>query len=173
MFCKFCGKKIEDNSRFCNYCGKSLEENSSDKVADSNNNQSKKSGCGSFLIFLLVLGLVVGIIFAVVKISMNQDSNGSLVDKIIERDIVETDYSVNTSQDLTSISITITPNKKLNSCNVEITIYNSKGNLIYSDTITKNDLMENSSYTYTFDFGFTNSLTASKFSYKITGKCFG
>ena len=28
MFCKFCGKQIEDNSLFCPYCGVSLGENS-------------------------------------------------------------------------------------------------------------------------------------------------
>lgn len=27
MFCKFCGKEIDDNSLFCKYCGKSLDDN--------------------------------------------------------------------------------------------------------------------------------------------------
>lgn len=31
MFCKYCGKEIDDNSKFCQYCGKALEELSSSK----------------------------------------------------------------------------------------------------------------------------------------------
>ena len=27
MYCKHCGKEIDDNSKFCQYCGKSLESN--------------------------------------------------------------------------------------------------------------------------------------------------
>ena len=112
-----------------------------------------------------------GLIFAGIKINMNKDSNGNIVDKIVERDITKSDYSVSTSQGLTSYSVTIIPNKKINSCNVQFNLYDSKENLIYSDTITKNDLIKNSSYTYTFDYGFTNALSGSKISYKITGKC--
>lgn len=32
MFCKYCGKEIDDNSKFCQYCGKVLEELSSKKL---------------------------------------------------------------------------------------------------------------------------------------------
>ena len=32
MFCKYCGKEIDDNSKFCQYCGKALEEQSSKKL---------------------------------------------------------------------------------------------------------------------------------------------
>lgn len=171
MYCKFCGKELEENSKFCNYCGKQLEENSVKSTIEQKNDNSSGSGCGTALIFLLVIGAIIGILFAIVKINMNEDSNGNIVDKIVERDITKSDYAVSTSQGLTSYSITITPNKKLNSCNVQLTLYDSKGNVIYSDTITKNDLMKNSSYTYTFDFGFTNALSGSKVSYKVTGKC--
>lgn len=31
MFCKYCGKEIDDNSKFCQYCGKALKEQSSSK----------------------------------------------------------------------------------------------------------------------------------------------
>ena len=27
MFCKKCGKELEDNVRFCNYCGTEVESN--------------------------------------------------------------------------------------------------------------------------------------------------
>ncbi|MBR5096519.1 MAG: zinc ribbon domain-containing protein, partial [Treponema sp.] len=31
MYCKYCGKKISDNSKFCSYCGKSLIKIKNDK----------------------------------------------------------------------------------------------------------------------------------------------
>ena len=70
-----------------------------------------------------------------------------------------------------SYSVTITPKTNFNSCTVECVLYNSKGEIIYSDTITKEDLKSYSSYTYTFDFGFVNSLVGNKVKYNITGKC--
>ena len=171
MYCKFCGKELDENSKFCNYCGKQLESNSITNTVQNRNENSEKSGLSKALIFLLVMFGMFGLIFVGIKINMNKDSNGNIVDKIVERDITKSDYSVSTSQGLTSYSVTIIPNKKINSCNVQFNLYDSKENLIYSDTITKNDLIKNSSYTYTFDYGFTNALSGSKISYKITGKC--
>ena len=171
MYCKFCGKELEENSKFCNYCGKQLENKTDTNTVKNTNDTSNNSGCGTLLIVCLICLGIVFLMFAIIKINMNEDSNGNIVDKIVERDITKSDYSVNTSQGLTSYSITITPNKKINSCNVQLTLYDSKGNIIYSDTITKNDLMRNSSYTYTFEFGFTNALSGSRVSYKVTGKC--
>ena len=44
MFCKKCGKELEDNVRFCNYCGAEVES----KVVDFNeavgNNKPDKIG---------------------------------------------------------------------------------------------------------------------------------
>ena len=34
MYCKYCGKKISENSKFCSYCGKSLIKIKSDKNVD-------------------------------------------------------------------------------------------------------------------------------------------
>ena len=76
-----------------------------------------------------------------------------------------------TSQGLTSYSITITAKVKINTCNVEVKLYDDNGKVIFSDTQTKNDLLKGASYTYTFDFGFVNALSADEINYKITGKC--
>lgn len=34
MFCKYCGKKVEDESTFCKYCGKSLAQNATGEAKD-------------------------------------------------------------------------------------------------------------------------------------------
>ena len=184
MFCRYCGQEIDDDSKFCNQCGRKLNTSDDDNQIEELENISEKNttyptekteegiGCGTaFFICLFVIIAIIAFAFVVVKLDQNSDSTGSIFDKIVERDIRKSDYSVSTSQDLTTYSVTIRPNTKFNSCTVECKLYNSKGRVIYSDTITKEDLMANSSYTYTFNFGFTNSLSGSKIEYKVSGKC--
>lgn len=44
MYCRFCGKKIEDDSRFCKYCGRKLESSSNCSYSsDSNHSYSSSS----------------------------------------------------------------------------------------------------------------------------------
>ena len=38
-------------------------------------------------------------------------------------------------------------------------------------TISKTNLKKNNAYTYTFDFGFVNSLSGSNVKFSITGRC--
>lgn len=42
MYCKRCGKQIEENSIFCKYCGRnlldSLQDNQDDNILNANNN---------------------------------------------------------------------------------------------------------------------------------------
>ncbi len=47
MFCKYCGKEIDDNSAFCKYCGKSLKmesDDSDDTISDSDMRKYAKMG---------------------------------------------------------------------------------------------------------------------------------
>ena len=74
-------------------------------------------------------------------------------------------------QGLTTYTITITPLVNINSCNVNLTLYNRKGEALYSDTQSKTNLIKGNSYSYTFEYGVLNSLTGSSVQYKITGKC--
>ena len=173
MFCNKCGKEIPDGSEFCNHCGKSQKtEEMVSNVKPNVNREESGGGCFTgFLKFILISGAIILIILVVIKLVENSDSTSNIIDRVVERDVTSSDYSVSTSQDLTSYSITITPNKKMNYCSVEVKLYDKNGKLLYSDTITKNDLKVGSSYTYTFNFGFTNSLTGSKIRYNVSGKC--
>lgn len=56
MFCKNCGKQINDNSKFCMYCGCNVDEKdniiSHDETEPSTNtNKPPKSSCVKWLIF--------------------------------------------------------------------------------------------------------------------------
>ena len=124
MFCKYCGKEIEDDSKFCKFCGNALtqaivESSISKEIVDdepeiiySYNTQpvKKKSGVKPFLIALLIVFVIFPLsVFIIYKISSNSDSSGNIVDKIVERNITSSDYDITKSEGLTSISFTITP----------------------------------------------------------------
>ena len=174
MYCRFCGKQIDDDSVFCVHCEKKLTEtNKSDSKEQnhkSNNlsqNTTTETDGGSSLWGLWLL-LPIFIILLVVIIGVASSSSGS---GIISRDLKSSDYTYTTSQDLTSYRITVIPKRDIDNCDIQLTLYNSKGEKLFSDTISKTNLKEGSSYTYTFDFGFVNSLSGSKVKYNITGKC--
>ena len=80
------------------------------------------------------------------------------------------DYSYSTSQDLTTYTIFITPNRDLKNCSIELTLYDENGAKIYANTITKTNLVDGSTYAYTFEFGITNALYGSEVYYTITGE---
>lgn len=109
MFCKYCGKEIEDDSKFCKFCGNALtqaivESSISKEIVDdepeiiySYNTQpvKKKSGVKPFLIALLIVFVIFPLsVFIIYKISSNSDSSGNIVDKIVERNITSSDYDI-------------------------------------------------------------------------------
>ena len=171
MYCKFCGKEIDDDSKFCKHCGKQLEENKITKVDDNTIDTESISGWSIFVKFLIITFISFLIVFVIIKVGSNSGSDGNVINNIVERDITSNDYYVKTSQGITSFSVVIIPNRKIKTCSVECNIFNSSGDVIYSDTITKSNLSMDSSYTYTFDYGFLNALSGYSASYRVTGKC--
>ena len=58
----------------------------------------------------------------------------------------------------------------LGSNGVAVTLYDSDGSTIYSDTLTKTNLLKDNSYSYKFDYGFLNALSGSRYRTQVTGK---
>ena len=178
MFCRFCGNQIDDDSVFCNHCGKKLATSQASAapkapkqtttttqtivVPTDTKDAEKDPSLSYFGIFIgiLIFVLIVALVFVAI---FNND--------LLVRDLTSSDYTCTTSQGLTSYNITIKPKLDVKSCDVTISLSNSSGKEIYSDTITKTELKKGNSYTYTFDFGFINSLSGYKVKYSITGKC--
>jgi len=206
MYCKFCGKQIDEDSAFCSHCGKQIKISRDDRSPASadtdpffpdpvfpkatlldpeeedvkehkderktepvieNDDEDESSPWGCLLFLIPLFAIVIAIIIAIASQS-KADSDG-----IFTRDLRNSDYYYSSSQDLTSYSITLTPYEDIERCEIELFLYNSNGQLIYSDTITKYDLKEDSHYTYTFNFGFTNSLSGRQVKYYITGTVSG
>lgn len=118
----------------------------------------------------VVIAVVIACTLVIVPIFVNKTSTSNKV-SMITRDIRGSDYTYTTSQDLTSYQITIVPERDINSCTISLMLYDKNDKSLFSDTMTKYDLAENKSYTYTFEFGFINSLSGNHVEFNITGKC--
>lgn len=178
MYCRYCGKKIEDDSVYCKYCGKKLSERNAqtqiqeekkelDKIPSKPNPDSvpkEKTEHWFLLISIPILMVIVILIVGGIGTSLRSSC------RVVDRTLTSSDYTYTTSQDLTSYSITITPNTSIKTCEIELKLYDSSGKLLFSDTQTKESLKKGNSYTYTFNFGFVNSFSGSYVRYNVTGK---
>lgn len=190
VFCSYCGKQVEnekiDASILKNDKNESIEqaqENGEETVTDSSTKSSSghletssatKEGESSLwaLWLLIPLFMMFALILSVVLIVNNADSSDTNNSQITidSKKLTRNDYEYTTSQDINSYSVTIIPKVDIKNCDVEIKLYDSDGDLIYSDTMTKTNLKEGKGYTYTFDFGFVNSLFGRKVKIDISGK---
>lgn len=89
MYCKFCGKLINDNSQFCMYCGKKLSSNIKDNSSKqevsirnapsdtmpNNEPQTKKDSFWGRMIVCLILVLIclIPIIYAIIQSNADEE----------------------------------------------------------------------------------------------------
>ena len=193
MYCKRCGKKIDDDSTFCMYCGQEItipsDESMQSPVTDAEcsdmsvttSSAHTKETCDSapkkrrsrtlpllLILFSPIIFLVIMVAIIIAKDSKPTVASGSVYKT--DNKLRTCDYSYSESQDLTSYTIFITPNRDIKNCSIELTLYNENGAKIYANTITKTNLVDGSTYAYTFEYGVTNALSGSKVYYTITGE---
>lgn len=108
---------------------------------------------------------VAGLLFSLSTSGCSEDKG------ITTRDITKNDYSISTYQEAASYRITITPRVDIDTCNVELNIYDDNGKQIYANTLTKSNLKEDSSYSFSFDYGLNTAFSGDKIRYKVTGTC--
>lgn len=187
MFCKFCGKQVDDDSLFCSNCGNSLikSKKCETEVELSQNDESvnfstskeevaiakeKRSRKGELiLLFIMIAMIIFAFSTCTHQDEFTENSSGCA---ILTREITSDDYTYTTQQSLTSYTIYLTPKVDFESCEVELILYNSSYEKIYADTITKKDLKKGSSYAYTFDFGVGNSLSGKEVMFYFSGKAY-
>lgn len=173
MYCRFCGKTIDDDSIYCTYCGKNVSTTNSREVVQGNilvENESAievEDKTPSLLWLWLLLPFLVAVFTLVMAILFSPDSKYTM----ITRDLKSSDYTYKGTQDLTSYKIVLVPNRNIENCDIELALYNSNDKIIYTETISKTDLKKNASYTYNFEYGFVNSFKGTYVKYNITGKC--
>ena len=89
MYCKNCGKEIDDNSTFCPYCGQQIAENA-DKIYKGfnnqnnnyNNNKKESQVIGILAIVFSALGGWLGIIFAIIGLATYKEKSNRNLCKI-------------------------------------------------------------------------------------------
>ncbi len=85
MYCKNCGKEIDDNSTFCPYCGQQINENTDYYYTGNNNNNNIKKESqviGILAIIFSALGGWLGIIFAIIGLATYKEKSNRNLCKI-------------------------------------------------------------------------------------------
>lgn len=172
MICKNCGKEINDNSKFCNFCGERLEDKEIkfENLETSGVKQPKRRK-GKFLIIFAIFAVVLTTftVFSLLSLKSIGGGSGIVGDLSFERELYESDFSIETTENTFSYVILITPKRNIKSCTVTFNLYDYKSNPIYTKSLTKTNMKKGSDYTYLFDYDFLESLTSTKYSYSISG----
>ena len=178
MYCKFCGKRIDDDSKFCSNCGEKVKhtvsslpeekkseyykklENTFEEIKEErdkrNRDRAQKSNSFDkrhYIFAVVAIILIISIIVFVV-------SGGELR---------ESDYEIDIQEGLLSYLVIITPERNISECSVELELYDYKDKLIHTETITKTNLRDGNRYTYLFKFDFLDSLKGTYIKYSVTG----
>ena len=59
MYCKKCGKELDDEAKFCPYCGTSTR----DEKENAQNGDARSAGLGILCFFLPIVGLILYIVW--------------------------------------------------------------------------------------------------------------
>lgn len=170
MICKNCGKEINDNSKFCNFCGERLEDKEIKfENLETSGVKPPKRRRGKFLIIFAVFAVVLTTFTVYSFFSINSITPGIGGELSFERELYESDFSIETTENTFSYVILITPKRNIKSCTVTFNLYDYKSNPIYTKSLTKTNMKKGSDYTYLFDYDFLESLTSTKYSYSVRG----
>lgn len=117
MFCKNCGKEIDDNAKFCMNCGNSINEDNNNKendkvnkILENLNNDTKKKPSNKIFKLLIIVGFIVAIIIIVTLMITNKGVNLKKVySKVLEENSAYSKF-INIASDNSYIEIDTNPN---------------------------------------------------------------
>ena len=129
MFCKYCGKEIDDDSMFCNKCGESQKAVKFDK--------DSKKGC--LTVFIIFMIMIIGLLFFTETISLkncngnstNTNKNDSNYDapQLFTRDARINDVTITTETNYKNlgIDIIILPKVDIEDLEIKLIHYDKNG----------------------------------------------
>lgn len=87
MYCKNCGKKINDNAKFCKYCGASVKDKSAPLASNNNKNNLKQENTNEkqnnenlkLIAIIAIIIAIAAIVIAGVVLSISNDDNDTQV----------------------------------------------------------------------------------------------
>lgn len=120
MFCKNCGKEIDDNAKFCMYCGSTIHEENKEenkeendkvnKILEDINKGTKMDSNKKLLKIVSAIGVIVAIIILAILMINNSGVNLKKVyNKVLEEDSGYYKF-INIASDNSYIEIDTNPN---------------------------------------------------------------
>ena len=118
MFCKNCGKEIDNNAKFCMYCGKSINEEDNKENDKVNKKEDTDKMFYSIIMGVIVIVAIIAIIIAIILVSDNTVKNSNKTKEVNLREVYSEvllenrEYSkfINIASDNSYIEIDTKPN---------------------------------------------------------------
>lgn len=147
MYCKHCGKEIDDESVFCNKCGEKQDNLNSKNTKEDN--ESKK-GCLTVLVIFTIL--IVGILFLTETITLKNCNNNNSKDSTYEdntpqlftRNARNNDITITTETNYNNlgIDIIILPKVDIEDLEIKLVHYDKNGNELLTQYKTIGNVKE-------------------------------
>ena len=112
MFCKYCGRKLEDDAAFCSGCGKSVANENNNSLNEFSTSNNDSIGFGNSNIDLFNTSGVNDTNFSNNSVnSINQNINNNINSSVSSNSISNTNNSMNNNSNTSNIDITKSNNK--------------------------------------------------------------
>lgn len=190
MFCKHCGKQIDEDASFCSNCGKPIKNStfsenskqiqyieSTNRHTNQDNLSKKQNRRGVFfLLFFIFLALLVGILVAFVPRAceyQKDKDNPNNSDSPLSRNATLDDVSVDYSYDFpVNVNFVIVAKTDINNLELTFTFLDSNQDELERKVKVIGNLDEGERYSFSFsatDFSFGDLIKISYTSWNVTG----
>ena len=162
MYCKKCGKLIDDDSKYCRYCGEGFDSvnNQLIKVSEKDDEVIISKKAKTFWIVFLIVSFVCLVAFVLYS---SYDSN-----KATNNDI----ELVNDASISLSYAYIVTPKENIKGLEITFKFYGDDRKLITKKVKVLGNVVKNEQYSISFslnDFSIDSLTKISNYSYKVTG----
>ena len=168
MFCKNCGKEIENDSKFCPKCGaKQKDESNNVEESKYDNPTNVLKICIWLAISALLIILFIGIAFF--DTCENISCKGC--DTVFSREATIEDLEIDTSINIDGIYLQIHAQENIEDLEITVKIYSSDNNLLKTESIEIGYVSKGNVYTKKLSFSgldFSEILRASYVKCSVT-----
>ncbi len=150
MYCKQCGKQMNDHDIYCSQCG---AKNVSDGIAieepksqpqENNATQNttastpqERSGCGCFIAFVVMVLIVFAVVFFIENEQDKSEdkSPSNVINQVTSRDATNRDINIDSKLNIGSLSldIIILPDSNINDLEITIKYLDKNHNALKTD----------------------------------------
>lgn len=153
MYCRQCGKQMNENDIYCSQCGaknvlnsvaieepqNQQQENNADQSTTVSTSQ-ERSGCGCFIAFVVIVLIAIAVIFLIFLIENEQDNSGdksssNVINQVTSRDATNRDINIDSKLNVGSLSldIIILPDSNIDDLEITIKYLDKNHNVLRTD----------------------------------------